>query len=192
MTPVEPRLRVHAFQPASRSNGPGWRAVLWLQGCTLGCPGCFNPETHTTQAGDWRPVNELCLEILNLQPSIEGLTISGGEPLQQLPALLTLLGELRRRSALSVVLFSGYTWDEIQRMPRRPQLTRLVDVLIAGRYDPSQRVAHGLVGSSNKTIHFFSDRYNQTDLENVPEAEVILSQNGEIIFSGINPVRWTD
>jgi anaerobic ribonucleoside-triphosphate reductase activating protein len=185
-------LRVHAIQPASRSNGPGWRAVVWLQGCTLACPGCFNPETHAIAGGEPKPVAELSQKILALRPSIQGLTLSGGEPLQQLPALLALLETIRSASDLSIILFSGYTWTEIQRMPRRPQLLSLIDVLIAGRYDPTQRVARSLIGSQNKTVHFLTGRYNLADLEAVPEAEVILTQNGEIIFSGINPVRWTD
>ncbi len=192
MAPVVPRLRVHHVQPASRSNGPGWRAVVWLQGCTLGCPGCFNPETHSKVGGDWIAVDDLARRILDLRPSIQGITLSGGEPLQQLPGLLAFLETIRRESDLSVLLFSGYTWEEIQRMPRHPQLLSLVDVLIAGRYDPSQRVAHGLVGSRNKTVHFLTGRYSMADLETVPEAEVILTNDGEIIFSGINPVRWTD
>ena len=39
-------LRLHGFLPRSRANGPGWRSVVWVQGCSLGCPGCFNPQTH--------------------------------------------------------------------------------------------------------------------------------------------------
>ena len=103
-----------------------------------------------------------------LRPSIQGLTLSGGEPLQQLPALLAFLETIRRASDLSVLLFSGYTWAEIQRMPRHPQLLSLIDVLIAGRYDPTQRVAHGLVGSHNKTVHFLTERYTPADLARRP------------------------
>ncbi|MCU0780030.1 MAG: radical SAM protein [Akkermansiaceae bacterium] len=44
-------LRLHAFLPRSRANGPGWRSVVWVQGCSLGCPGCFNPQTH-----DWEGI----------------------------------------------------------------------------------------------------------------------------------------
>ena len=38
--------RIHATASASRANGPGRRFVVWFQGCTLGCAGCFNPATH--------------------------------------------------------------------------------------------------------------------------------------------------
>ncbi len=67
-----------------------------------------------------------------------------------------------------------------------------VDVLLAGRYDAAQRVATGLLGSANKTIHLLTERYTLADLEAVPEAEVFVSAQGEILFSGINPLVWDD
>ena len=184
------RLRLHHFEPASRANGPGWRAVLWLQGCTLACPGCFNPETHRSSAGQWQSTAALAAQIAALGPSIEGITISGGEPLQQLSALIDFLENLRAHSQLSVILFSGYSWEEIQSMPSAPRLTACVDVLLAGRYQAAHRAAHALLGSTNKTIHFLSSRYSAADLEAVPEAEVIINPNGEIILSGINPIQF--
>jgi anaerobic ribonucleoside-triphosphate reductase activating protein len=183
-------LRVHHIEPASRSNGPGWRKVIWLQGCSLNCSGCFNPETHPITIGEVVSVPLLSNKILTNQSRVEGITLSGGEPLQQLPALIDFLSEIRRKSNLSVLLFSGYDWQEIQRMPKTGLLVSLVDVLIAGRYISSRRLARGLIGSGNKTVHFFSNRYSQTDLDTVPEAEVILNKNGEIVFSGINPIHW--
>ncbi|MGD0006352.1 MAG: 4Fe-4S cluster-binding domain-containing protein, partial [Anaerolineaceae bacterium] len=39
-------LNLHHFEPLSLVNGPGKRSVVWVQGCTLNCPGCFNPQTH--------------------------------------------------------------------------------------------------------------------------------------------------
>ena len=43
--------RIHAFEPRSRANGPGARFVVWFQGCTLGCPGCFNPHLWAARGG---------------------------------------------------------------------------------------------------------------------------------------------
>ncbi len=183
-------LRIHHTEPSSRSNGPGWRAVIWVQGCTLGCPGCFNPETHALPAGRIASVDELAGWALSLSGKIEGITLSGGEPLQQISGVLPFLERVRKESSLSIVLFSGYTWGEIQKMPRSAQLLSSIDVLLAGRYDANLRRARGLVGSRNKTVHFLTERYSQADLDAVPEAEVIVTDHGEIIFSGINPVQW--
>jgi len=44
-------LNLYHYEPLSLVNGPGKRAVVWVQGCTLGCPGCFNPQTHSVAAG---------------------------------------------------------------------------------------------------------------------------------------------
>ncbi len=186
----EAALRVHAFLPRSRANGPGARAVLWLQGCSLGCPGCYNPQTHPLTGGAAVPVAELLGRLANLGPTIEGLTVSGGEPLQQRPALLALLGRLRQETALSVLLFTGFSWEEVQRFPEAPDLLACVDVLIAGRYDSSRHLARGLRGSANKTVHFLTDRYVPADLEAVPASEVHITPEGEVVVSGIDPMRW--
>lgn len=183
-------LRVHQFLPRSRANGPGVRAVLWVQGCSLGCSGCFNPDTHTFAGGERVPVNDLFQRLIAPSASIEGLTISGGEPLQQRRPLLALLRRVRWETPLSVVLFTGYTWEEVQRMPEAEVLLSCVDMLIAGRYDASQRLARDLRGSANKTVHLLTNRYTMADVQVVPLAEVIITEAGEVVMSGIDPVHW--
>jgi anaerobic ribonucleoside-triphosphate reductase activating protein len=120
---------------------------------------------------------------------IEGLTVSGGEPLQQRCALLALLQRVRRETGLSVLVFTGFTWDEVQRLPEAEALLACMDVLIAGRYDHNQRLARNLHGSANKTVHLLTDRYTIASLQAVPPAEVIITE-GEVVMSGIDPVRW--
>jgi anaerobic ribonucleoside-triphosphate reductase activating protein len=182
-------LRIHHFLPISQVNGPGKRAVVWVQGCTLGCPGCFNPLTHLNTGGENILIDDLFHQVKLLENQVEGITISGGEPLQQLRPLLKLLAQIRRETDLSILIFTGYSWVEINQMPLARELLANIDVLLAGRYDANQRVAAGLLGSSNKTIHFLSTRYNLTDLQSLPEAEVIIGEDGEIIYSGIDPLR---
>lgn len=184
------RLRIHAIEPRSRANGPGVRAVLWLRGCTLGCRGCFNPETHAFAPSDLWTVDDLAERLLALRPGVEGVTISGGEPLQQPRALSDLLRRLRQVSDLSVLLFSGYGWEEIVSNPVRAALLPHVDVLLAGRYEEKKRLASGLRGSANKTLHFLTSRYGPEDLATVPEAEVIIAADGTIRLSGIEPLQW--
>ncbi|MFH1265139.1 MAG: 4Fe-4S single cluster domain-containing protein, partial [Planctomycetota bacterium] len=82
------KIRLHAFEPASRANGPGLRAVVWFQGCTLRCPGCFNPGTHNPLSGHESDTATLAAEILAIRRKIEGVSVSGGEPFQQPEALL--------------------------------------------------------------------------------------------------------
>ncbi|MEW5872051.1 MAG: 4Fe-4S single cluster domain-containing protein [Chloroflexota bacterium] len=188
--PDSVHLRVHHFQPESRANGPGCRAVLWVQGCTLGCLGCFNPGTHDPRGGDLWAVDDLVVRLAALQTHIQGLTVSGGEPLQQPKALFILLQRLRAAMQLSVLVFTGFTWEEVQRLPNGPAILAHIDVLIAGRYDASQRLAHGLLGSVNQRVHFLTGRYSPAELAGVPEAEVTITPQGELWLSGIAPLNF--
>ncbi|MBU2483410.1 MAG: radical SAM protein [Proteobacteria bacterium] len=186
---ADQKMRIHSFMPRSRANGPGVRAVIWVQGCTLKCPGCFNPAMLPKEGGDLVPVEELFKRIKAPGDSIEGITVSGGEPLQQMEPLLDLLQRVRNETSLSVLVFTvtGYIWDEVVVMKGGDTLLAQIDALIAGRYDRSGRVAKGLLGSSNQTLHLISDRYSLEDLEAIPTAEVVITGNGEIMKSGIDP-----
>ncbi len=183
-------LRLHQFLPYSLTNGPGTRAVIWLQGCSLRCPGCFNPETHSRTGGTLASVSDLVERIITLDSTIEGITISGGEPLQQRQALLALLQRVKRETSLSVLLFTGYAWEEVQSTAAGRELLRYIDVLIAGRYDRNQHLARGLRGSANKTVHFLSNCYTLEDLQIVPSAEIVIALDGEVFISGIDPMHW--
>lgn len=184
---MQPGLRLHHFEPRSAANGPGLRAVLWLQGCSLGCPGCFNPQTHPDDGGQWVPIDRL-VELIQGADGIEGVTISGGEPLEQAEGLTALLRRLHAETNLTILLFSGYTWVEIERDPLKRQCVDLADIVLAGRYDQNRRLAAGLRGSANKTVYFITTRYTQENLDTVPDGEVWIDPDGQVLYSGINPL----
>lgn len=83
-------LKVHSLLESSVANGPGQRAVIWVQGCTLGCPGCWNPLSHRRSTGTEWGIEELAgwLKSVRSRIEISGVTISGGEPLEQAPGLV--------------------------------------------------------------------------------------------------------
>jgi len=178
------KLAIHAVEPRSRANGPGSRFVVWVQGCTLGCAGCFNPATHAPTTGG-RDIADLVAEIPG---DVEGISVSGGEPLQQAPAVAALLAAARSRG-LSTLLFSGYTRDEIEGMPDGPAVLARLDVLVDGRYVAAQRLAAGLRGSANQRIHLITDRYRIEDIERTPVAEVRISPTGEVVLTGVDPLK---
>ena len=180
-------LRLHHFVPRSRANGPGLRAVAWLQGCTLGCAGCFNPQTHPLEGGELVAVEKLFERIRMLGEGIQGVSLSGGEPLQQPRPVAELLQRIRSETSLSTLVFSGYSLGEIERAPEMAACLPYIDVLIAGRYRPAQRLASGLLGSGNQVIHLLTERYRLEDLLAVPQAEVQISPDGQVIITGIDP-----
>lgn len=182
-------LNLHGFLPRSRANGPGVRAVVWVQGCTLGCPGCYNPGTHPHRVGSRVPAGELAERILGDAAALEGVTLTGGEPLQQPVPILALLRRVRADGRLGVLLFSGYTLLEIAALRLGPAVLDHVDALIAGRYEERRRVARGLRGSANKEIHLLTGRYTREQIEAAPPAEVVLTTAGELIATGIEPLQ---
>lgn len=184
--PMADALRIHQLVPRSYSNGPGCRAVVWVQGCTLHCPGCFNQDAQSSEGGELMSAQELLNWLTRLE-GIEGATFSGGEPLQQLPALLPLLKLIRQTTDLSVLLFSGYEAEELSGMANACDLRELCDILILGRYRRELRLAQGLLGSSNQHIEFCTGRYTKQDLKG-PVAEVIIGTDGTVTFSGIDPM----
>lgn len=180
-------IRLHSFLPRSRANGPGVRAVIWVQGCSLACPGCFNPGTHAS-GGEVVAVDALVERVLAVK-GIEGVTLTGGEPLQQAGAVLQFLEKLSEAAPhLSVLLFTGFGVSDLLAMPVFPQLCASVDVVLAGRYVQEQRhTDRGLMGLPGKVAWFLSDRYTEDDLRQVPLSEVVV-HGGEVLSTGVRPV----
>lgn len=182
--------RVHGSESRSRANGPGSRFVIWMQGCTLGCAGCFNPATHVHAGGTLRPVADLLGEVKEAAEryGIEGLTLSGGEPMQQAAASAALLAGARALG-LSTLVFSGYTREEILALPDGPAALSSLDVLVDGRYRSTERLGEGLRGSANQRILLLSDRYQLADVEATPVAEIRIGKDGELVLTGVNPLK---
>lgn len=193
--PASPVARIHAIEPRSRANGPGIRFVVWFQGCTLGCPGCFNPATHAVDPGPGtapqtpQTIDELAAAMAAARTTgTTGLSLSGGEPLQQPQAARALL-DAARALGMSTLAFSGYTIDEIRALPGGPDVLARLDVLIDGRYVAGDRLATGLRGSANQRIHRLTERYLLAEVEATPVAEIRIGPDGEVILTGVNPLK---
>lgn len=178
-------LNVHALLPVSQVNGPGKRAVIWFQGCPIRCPGCFNPETHDTEPRQLMTPEQLWEWVSGI-PDIEGITITGGEPLLQAKPIVAFLQLLRRNSKLSVILYSGYTLEQIQKLPYGEELLSLVDVLIDGPFEQDKPANDGIRGSTNQRIHFFTNRYSIADLMPRERCEFIVMSDGTIVQTGVS------
>jgi anaerobic ribonucleoside-triphosphate reductase activating protein len=171
----------------SRANGPGTRAVIWTQGCDLGCPGCYNPETHAGGGELWA-IGDLIGWAIDQGAAIEGVTVSGGEPLQQPAALLALVTGLRERTDLSIVVFSGYRRAEIERATLGPAILDQIDVLIDGRYVAPIHAGRRLRGSDNQRIWCLTDRYTIADVEATPATEIAIAADGSVRLTGVSPL----
>lgn len=175
--------------PLSRANGPGARSVLWVQGCPIRCAGCFNARTHDPTGGQLVSVDSILQRVVEAKDTVQGVTITGGEPLEQVQPLTELLTGVREKTNLSVLLLTGYTWQQLTTLPGATTLVSLTDLLLAGPYQIQHHLGAGLRGSANKTAHFISERYSPQDLEELPGAEIVIDTDGTIIATGVDPVR---
>jgi anaerobic ribonucleoside-triphosphate reductase activating protein len=180
-------MRIQGTEAFSLSNGPGRRAVIWFQGCTIGCPGCFNPHTHDAAGGRAIEVAEACAWVDGRKGEIEGITFSGGEPFQQPEALLELVA-YAQSAGLSVLIFSGFDRAAIDRLPLGQRILENTDVLVAGPYRVGLPAGGPILSSTNQRLHLLSSRYTFDDFRGVPVSEVILHEDGSVTFSGISPI----
>lgn len=77
--------KIHSFQSLGAVDGPGLRYVIFMQGCSLCCAYCHNPDTWNT-SGEEYSVDAVLKKILRCKPYFAengGVTVSGGEPLMQ-------------------------------------------------------------------------------------------------------------
>lgn len=191
-------MLIHAFVPVSRANGPGRRAVLWFQGCTLGCRSCWN-QTALPFEGTPTDKDQIVERVLALHRAdlIEGLTFSGGEPMQQTLSMLGLIDKLHKAAggSISFGMFTGYTLGELERgryftFEECGDKTTLwqairarLDFAVMGRYNADAPANLPLLTSRNQRLHLFSGRYRESDFGE-QMVEISIGESGEATLTG--------
>lgn len=166
---------------ASRANGPGVRDVYWTAGCNLRCPGCQNEHLWSAGAGRPVPVDEVAAFMRSRQGRVDGVTFSGGEPVDQ-PQALSSLVAAARGLGFSVVLFTGRTWEQCQADVLLRDTVEQCDLVVAGPFVRGLATGgHPLLASSNQVLAFPTGRYSEADLQAVPETEVLLGREGMVV-----------
>ncbi len=178
-------MQIARFEAKTSVEGPGIRSAVWLQGCSLGCQNCCNPEMHDFSAGQTVSPDELAEMILRAEA--DGLSLLGGEPLDQADELLQMLKILKKDYKHGIFLFSGYTYENILADKKKKAVTEFCDLLIAGPFFPElQSGARRWIGSDNQTVHYISEFYSK-ELKIWPagkkEIEIIFGDN-DILING--------
>lgn len=131
------KIRISGIVEESIVDGPGIRFVLFLQGCNHNCKGCHNRESHSFNGGKLIEIDEI-VEMMKLNPLLKGLTLSGGEPFEQVEECLTLV-KRSKSIGLDILAYSGYTIEELLGNEKQKKLLREVDILIDGRFIEEER-----------------------------------------------------
>lgn len=184
-------INLASWLPATEAEGPGRRAALWVQGCQFLCPGCCNPSFLRIARRELVTAESLVdrLALAKLEHDLEGLTMLGGEPMLQARGL-SELALAARQLGLSVMVFTGYTLEDLRSdpLPGSDQLLAHTDVLVDGRYVAELPEQHrAWVGSSNQRFHYLTDRYDHsiedTDGGN-QRVEIRLTESGRLEVNG--------
>ena len=146
-------IRIAGVVRESIVDGPGFRFVVFCQGCPHGCPGCHNPATHDFEGGYDCELQKI-IDAVDANPLLDGVTFSGGEPFCQPEAFYELGVELKKRN-LNLLAYTGYTYEELISMEDESvnKLLSILDLLVDGRFVLEERDLTLLFrGSKNQRV----------------------------------------
>ncbi|HEY9704419.1 MAG TPA: 4Fe-4S single cluster domain-containing protein [Allocoleopsis sp.] len=171
----------------SEVNGPGVRAVVWVQGCKRECPGCFNTQSWPLEINQLISIDELVIKILG-NPNNQGVTFSGGEPFLQAQSLAQLAANLKS-CGLNVMSFTGYTLKELQSEqapPKAQELLSQLDILIDGPYTESLAInsPDSPVSSRNQKVHIFNPEFEDKITWASDQMEIHILKDGTRLITG--------
>jgi anaerobic ribonucleoside-triphosphate reductase activating protein len=151
-------LRIAATVSCTIAEGPFRRFAIWVRGCSLRCPGCCNPELFEP-GGEPVAIAAIGLRSARDLHGLEGITILGGEPLEQIEGV-TALALHACALGLGVIVFTGYTLEEAEARPGFDRLWSALDTLVDGRFEARARdPVRRFVGSTNQRLNHRTDRY---------------------------------
>ena len=133
------RFRLSGIVNDSIVDGPGLRLTVFLQGCPYACPGCHNPQTHDVMGGREADTEEV-RAMLKKNPLLDGLTLSGGEPLLQ-PQAACEMAEMAKAQGLNVWCYTGDTVEHMM-LTKDPEIIlalEQIDVLVDGPFILEQK-----------------------------------------------------
>lgn len=174
----------------SRANGPGKRAVIWVQGCTIGCIGCYNSFTHPHTRKSLLYPKQIAEWVSSIE-GIEGVSFSGGEPFEQAEAVLQTINEIKKlRPELTYFSYTGFELKYLRKSENHAirELLSALDMLCSGPFVNTLKNTNLLWrGSENQKLIYLSDVYSSESedkwMEQSPVEEYLYGLN-EIHFSG--------
>jgi anaerobic ribonucleoside-triphosphate reductase activating protein len=172
--------KTYSYEENEHLYGPGRRLLLFTQGCSLRCKGCVNQ--HLWQFGIGANIS--AQEVLELCQDVEGITLHGGEPLDQSEGILEVVKALKSVGK-TVILFTGYQYKELSKSSQK-RVWSLSDLVVSGRYIEEKRnIYFQFRGSTNQRVYRHKGKYKDYQIKDGKSVAIIrLKENGEMQSRG--------
>jgi anaerobic ribonucleoside-triphosphate reductase activating protein len=146
------------------------RIGIWMQGCSIHCPGCINKDTWPFDAGYEIEIKTLISRLIKFKNKrIDGITISGGEPFDQPEALAAMVRRLRKLTDGDILVYSGYRYARLKS--KYQAILDDIDVLVSGAYCETESDRLIWRGSDNQKIHLLSAMARRIYPKNINKME---------------------
>ena len=172
--------KTYSYEEDEHLFGPGKRLLLFCQGCSIHCKGCINQ--HLWEFGVGKDISTE--EVVSLCQGVEGITLHGGEPLDQSDGLLEIVQALKA-SGKTVILFTGYKFKEL-KTPSQKQVWKLADLVVSGRYVEAKRNVYlQFRGSTNQRVYRHKGKYGNYKLKDGKTVAIFrMTEEGEVQSRG--------
>jgi anaerobic ribonucleoside-triphosphate reductase activating protein len=172
--------KTYSYEENEHLYGPGKRLLLFTQGCSLHCKGCVNKHLWQFGVG----ANITVEEVLELCQDVEGITLHGGEPLDQSEGVLEIVKALKSVGK-TVILFTGYQYKELSKSSQK-RVWSLSDLVVSGRYIEEKRNIYlQFRGSTNQRVYRHKGKYKDYQIKDGKSVAIIrLNENGEMQSRG--------
>jgi pyruvate formate lyase activating enzyme len=188
---------IHSIETLGTVDGPGIRYVVFTQGCLLRCQFCHNADTWEIGTGKQMSVSEIMSDLISYLPFIQasggGITVSGGEPLLQIPFLIALFKECKKKGIHTTIDSSGGCFSNAKLFQDQlSELLQYTDLILLDLKHINRKKHIQLTGMPNDHIlefaQFLSERnvpvwIRHVLVPSITDDEADLNEMGEFISS---------
>lgn len=147
-------IRIAGVERESITDGLGIRYVVFTQGCKHNCEGCHNKATHDFNGGEEVSIDSI-IEDIKDSDYLDGVTISGGDPMYQPDKVLKLVRRIKDETGLNIWCFTGFKFEVLMDTNNENirELLKLIDVIVDGKFEiENKSLGLRFKGSTNQRI----------------------------------------
>jgi len=159
--------KIHSIETFGTVDGPGIRYVIFLQGCPMRCAYCHNPDTWDCCAGEEKSVEQLVTDVLKYTRYIEGVTVSGGEPLLQIDFLMDLFAKVKSFGLTTCLDTSGIVFNKDDKIfiEKLDKLLNFTDIIMLDIKHIDEQRHIDLTGKSNTSVLEFAKYVSEKNID---------------------------